>query len=241
MFDNNSPAPEHPAVDDIFAETDKAPAGGPSAIGAEVDARRVGLTAEEDASEPETKKKPNGGWFRIAIISLVVVIVALIGYLVYSRFLANKSQAPATAVTPIVNSPATQSTVVLNTVSTSSVTTSGSSLDNLNAATTASSTGLGTSSEIATGTEVIATTTASSTLDSDSDGLTDQEEASLGTNPLKADTDSDGLTDYEEVKIYHTNPLISDTDGDGYSDGQEVKSGYNPNGPGKLPGLAPVK
>jgi hypothetical protein len=48
------------------------------------------------------------------------------------------------------------------------------------------------------------------------------------------DSDGDGLTDYQEVCIYGTDPHNPDTDGDGYQDGAEVKSGYNPNGPGKL-------
>jgi hypothetical protein len=48
------------------------------------------------------------------------------------------------------------------------------------------------------------------------------------------DTDKDGLSDYDEVTIYKTNPQKDDTDGDGFKDGDEVKSGYNPNGSGKL-------
>lgn len=49
------------------------------------------------------------------------------------------------------------------------------------------------------------------------------------------DRDFDGLSSPEEIEIYKTNPDKSDTDGDGYKDGDEVASGYNPNGPGKLP------
>jgi hypothetical protein len=70
--------------------------------------------------------------------------------------------------------------------------------------------------------------------DTDGDGLTNDQELKLGTNPKNADTDGDGLTDGEEALTYHTDPLKADTDGDGYSDGTEVKTGYNPNGPGKL-------
>jgi len=70
--------------------------------------------------------------------------------------------------------------------------------------------------------------------DSDADGLTDKQEAALGTDPFKVDSDQDGLLDKEEVMIYKTDPLNTDTDADGYVDGIEVKSGYNPNGPGKL-------
>jgi len=70
--------------------------------------------------------------------------------------------------------------------------------------------------------------------DADGDGLLDDEEKTLGTNPQKSDTDNDGLFDREEVKVYKTDPKNSDTDGDGNPDGMEVKSGYNPNGAGKL-------
>jgi protein-disulfide isomerase len=48
-----------------------------------------------------------------------------------------------------------------------------------------------------------------------------------------ADTDKDGLTNAQE-KLYGTNSNNKDTDGDGFYDGEEVKSGYNPNGSGKL-------
>lgn len=50
---------------------------------------------------------------------------------------------------------------------------------------------------------------------------------------ISADTDNDGLTDYEE-KMYNTDINSADTDGDRYSDFVEVRSGYNPNGEGKL-------
>lgn len=71
-------------------------------------------------------------------------------------------------------------------------------------------------------------------LDGDGDGLTDEQEASLGTDAQNPDTDGDGLFDGEEINAYHINPLNPDSDGDGYRDGDEVKSGYNPNGEGKL-------
>ncbi|MFA6131809.1 MAG: hypothetical protein WC702_01920 [Patescibacteria group bacterium] len=71
-------------------------------------------------------------------------------------------------------------------------------------------------------------------VDTDKDGLTDAREAELGTSAQKTDTDDDGLFDREEVDVYKTDPLNPDTDGDSYLDGAEVKSGYNPNGAGKL-------
>jgi hypothetical protein len=75
--------------------------------------------------------------------------------------------------------------------------------------------------------------------DTDGDGLTDYQEVNVWqTNPLVADTDGDGLADGDEVNVWHTNPLVADTDGDGFPDGSEVQNGYNPNGPGKLPGMS---
>lgn len=71
-------------------------------------------------------------------------------------------------------------------------------------------------------------------IDTDGDGLGDQEELLMGTDINMVDTDGDGLSDYEEVKVYFTNPLNADSDGDGHSDGLEVQNGFNPNGPGKL-------
>jgi len=71
-------------------------------------------------------------------------------------------------------------------------------------------------------------------VDTDKDGLSDTREAELGTSPTNTDTDADGLFDLEEVEVRKTDPLNPDTDGDGYLDGAEVKSGYNPNGAGKL-------
>jgi hypothetical protein len=71
-------------------------------------------------------------------------------------------------------------------------------------------------------------------IDTDGDGLTNDEEKSAGTNVAKPDTDNDLLGDREEVQVYGTDPLRADTDDDGYTDGQEVRSGYNPNGPGKI-------
>ncbi len=71
-------------------------------------------------------------------------------------------------------------------------------------------------------------------VDSDGDGLTNAEELEAGTSVSKPDTDSDGLGDKEELQVYGTDPRRTDTDGDGFFDGQEVRSGYNPNGPGKI-------
>jgi hypothetical protein len=70
--------------------------------------------------------------------------------------------------------------------------------------------------------------------DTDGDGLSDDEEGKAGTDSRIADSDRDGLGDREEIQVYGTDPLDPDTDDDSYLDGQEVKSGFNPNGSGKL-------
>ncbi len=71
-------------------------------------------------------------------------------------------------------------------------------------------------------------------IDTDGDGLNNDQEQAAGTSVSKPDTDSDLLGDREEVQVYGTDPLRADTDGDSFADGQEVRSGYNPNGPGKI-------
>lgn len=78
-------------------------------------------------------------------------------------------------------------------------------------------------------------------IDFDDDGLDDEQEATLGTDPQNWDTDGDGLSDGVEVVVWNTDPLAADTDNDGYVDGVEVRSGYNPNGPGKLPLQEPAQ
>ncbi len=51
---------------------------------------------------------------------------------------------------------------------------------------------------------------------------------------LVTDTDQDGLSDAVELQVFHTDPAKADTDSDGFKDAEEVRSGYNPNGPGRL-------
>jgi len=71
-------------------------------------------------------------------------------------------------------------------------------------------------------------------IDKDGDGIDDTKEVELFTDPNNWDTDGDLLGDGDEVLVWKTDPLKPDTDGDGYQDGAEVKSGYNPNGSGKI-------
>ncbi|MFA5184468.1 MAG: hypothetical protein WC456_02965 [Patescibacteria group bacterium] len=244
---NNPNNQGRPAVDDIFAETDKSADGAPTNsanAAAGIDTKHVGLTATDGMMGEAAERTIGNKWFKISLISIIAAIVILGAYLLYSKVFK---------ASPDINSPATI------TPSESSVITPSPS-ENAPVAPAASDSGsfvIPTGDGI-TGSEVIpdipgvnapgivdtATTVEDIILDnpvvpidSDSDGLTDSEEQAAGTNINVIDTDNDGLSDYEEVKIYRTNPLSADTDGDSYLDGAEVKSGYDPNGTGKLNGV----
>ncbi len=238
------------AVDDIFAETDKTQeTGAPAAAamaprpagGSEIDTQRIGLAATDELSESAPTRRGQDNLFKIIIAIIAVAVLALGGYLVYSKFLSQ----PATTGTA---APTVQQTSASQTPTAATPAATGSFVETTGGASAGASTTAatplipGVNAPIATTTaETTASTSAQASLvDSDSDGLTDAEEKAAGTNINSVDTDNDGLSDYEEVKIYHTNPLSADTDGDGYSDGAEVKSGYNPNGPGKLSAAASV-
>lgn len=238
MFnDLNAQKTGRPAVDDIFAETDKAPEG--LAANTEIETRRVGLTATDNLVEETPEQKRSNKWLTIVLIVVGAAILILGGYLIYSKFFKAASDVNQNLDTNNLNKKATNTKVVDNPP------TGGVSVPIQPTTPTPTTTAVtipdipGVNVPITT-TTVITTVVATSsepTLDTDNDGLTDYEETNTHhTNPNVVDTDHDGLSDYEEVKIYKTNPLNSDTDGDGYLDGAEVKSGYNPNGPGKLPG-----
>lgn len=249
---NNQTNPNHQAVDDIFAETDKPAAGGAQS---EIETHNVGL-ASIGGSMPAAENESMGGKHNyVKIIIIVTLVLAVIGgiYLAYLQFFQNKggavvapvtnTQEPVATTTPATTSPAENNTEGNFVAAIPGVATT--SVSPVEITTSTSSSEIATSSEPTasslTGTET-AVTPVVSTVDSDNDSLTDEEEKAAGTNINVIDTDNDGLSDYEEVKIYHTNPLSADTDGDGYLDGAEVKSGYDPNKAGaKLPGNSAVK
>jgi hypothetical protein len=222
----------HQPVDDIFAETDK-PINPNNNQNSNIETHRVGLASLNEGAPlaaPETEGKKSGAaWFKIIAAIIVLAILILGGYLAYSKFFVSSS---VVIVENKVNKVPTTTVGVNTTVIEPSTTISPDII-----ATSTEQLPLGSENIVPSSTAPVATTTVVSTIDTDNDGLTDTEEATYGTNPLAVDTDSDGLSDYEEVKIYLTNPLLSDTDGDSYLDGAEVKSGYNPNGDGKMPGL----
>lgn len=230
-----TPTPHNLPIDDIFAETDKVDNHVPHASGrnaGDIETKKVGLISEKDKFVAENEPKSSRSLFKILVAVILVVIIGLGAYLAYAKFFSssptldqNLNVNPAVNNTPIIPDAAKKipEAPVTEPIVTSSTTTTG----------------------VTTPTEVATTTTTSietdvpvfvPIIDSDDDGLTDDEEIIAGTNINIIDTDNDGVSDYEEVKIYKSNPLNADSDGDGYQDGQEIRSGYNPNGPGKLPG-----
>ena len=252
MFnDLNSPnGQSRPAVDDIFAETDKTAEGSapnnPNLANSGIETRRVGLTATDGVIREESEKIANNKWFKIILVIIIAVILILSGYLVYSRFFKAglnsakdlNSVSPATTNQPVSpTAPVTPVSDSNNSGSFVAPTNGGSAANGTTTIPEIPGVNVPANTTISTTTPIMApviTPSSTPSIDSDSDGLSDAEEKAAGTNINVIDTDNDGLSDYEEVKIYHTNPLSADTDGDGYLDGAEVKSGYNPNGPGKL-------
>lgn len=239
MFnDLNSPQNNHQQIDDIFAETDKQ--NGAPANGSGIETHRVGLTTDNNTTPLTPTDEPKAAkplWLKIVPLVIIASIIILSGYLVYSKYFSSNSTA-VVEKTPVKTTSSENSAANTN----ANINANGTVVPSSAVSTTTDSNSTyvseipGLASTTSSGT--VASSTVVSTLDSDSDGLTDEEEKIYGTNPLAIDTDNDGLSDYEEVKIYHTNPLLSDTDGDGHPDGVEVKNGYNPNGPGKMPGVA---
>lgn len=236
---NNPNSAARPAVDDIFAETDKHLESGPSAANltgtpgasnAEIVARKVGVVTAPDQEidpEPETRRGLSKS-FKIILLLVGLAILVLGGYIAYSKFFTTDT--PVATSTPVkkTTTPATSTPKAETPKAETPAPVVIPDIPGVNVPATST---LG-----ATNTPIEATNTpiVKAPVDSDVDGLTDEEEIAAGSNPNLIDTDNDGLSDYEEVKIYKTNPVKVDTDGDGYLDGAEVKSGYNPNGSGKL-------
>lgn len=237
---NTQPVPPKP-VDDIFADTDKAPEAKKTSAyypgDSEIETNKVGVLTSPESEETSSKSKI----IKIILIFLLVLLLLALGYLAYSKFFANKggeqvaelnAQNQQTVVTeqPIVNEepaepiseiPVSQEEVIIPSIPTPTTTPPVSTLVDTDMD------GLSDEEENILGTGI-------SVIDTDNDGLTDFEEVKThSTNPLLADTDNDGLPDYQEVQIYKTNPNKPDTDGDTYLDGAEVKSGYDPSAVGK--------
>jgi len=224
---NDPNNPTRPVVDDIFAETDK-PAT--AAAQSDIETHRVGLAATGETLTT-MEREQLGGKKKVLKLGIIIVVALVVlggAYFAYSQFFKAKDTSPTATTTPtgftppastvtppVANPPMMPTTTTVNPIETPPLV------------------------EV-TSTPVVEVQV-DSTADSDGDSLTDAEEKAAGTNLNVIDTDNDGLSDYEEVKIYRTNPLSADSDGDGYLDGAEIKSGYNPNGPGKLADSQPKK
>lgn len=229
LTDNNQKTSE---VDDIFAETDKAPT--PSS-GSQIETRQVGLSSlsekpmDEDGLESDNRDEQvkTGKFLKIAIIFVVFAIIILGGYLLYTKFLAvdktevsnlatevdetNKEAAEAEALLDDEKKGTEEKkagddgfvTPIVEQEDQGNLDADGNNNSNLNNNNNNSG--------------------EAQPLDSDGDGISDFDEITIyKTNPNLIDTDFDGLTDYDEIFKYKTDPLKSDTDGDGLSDYQEV-------------------
>ncbi len=239
---NNTNNPGRPAVDDIFAETDKPSTAGPQS---DIETHRVGLAANGETLPPIESERPTGNKKPLKLIIIVVAVLAILGisYFAYSQFFKPKDNSFTT--TPVVNTKTNNTKTEATNQKTDEV--KATSTDANFVAVIPGATTNPIVSQVGTSSATLATTSTSSEvqveslIDSDGDGLTDVEERKAGTNSNVIDTDNDGLSDYEEVKVYHTDPLNADTDGDSYLDGAEVKGGYNPCGAGKLPTATPLE
>lgn len=230
LTDNNQKTSE---VDDIFAETDKAPT---ASSGSQIETRQVGLSSlsekpmDEDGLESDDRDEQvkTGKFLKIAIIFVVFAIIILGGYLLYTKFLAvdktevsnlatevdetNKEAAEAEALLDDERTAAEEKkalddsfvTPIVEQENQGNLETGDSNNPNLNL-------------------NPNTNTGEAMPLDSDGDGISDFDEITIyKTNPNLIDTDGDGLTDYDEIFKYKTDPLKVDTDGDGLSDYQEV-------------------
>lgn len=223
-------------VDDIFAETDKAPAK----PGQQIETRQVGLSSSSNMnqasssisqgaqinsmSEVDEDRSSGGGKFlKIAIFAVLGAILILGGYLVYDNFLKKDNIENNSLVvapvdnnnqeTPLVNNQTQVQTETQNQVNNEDdfivplVDQEEPENNNQNT--------LGNLNQEPENPNLV---------DSDSDGLTDYDEVNTyKTNPNLIDSDFDGLTDYEEAMVYKTNPLKADTDDDGLNDYEEIK------------------
>lgn len=225
-------APAAPKVEDMFADIKDMSAVKP----------KIGGAAKPNVLLAPTEK-PASNILRNLLIIIIVLVMILAAIFLASRFvgsagLKNLGEQISNLKSLVIKDNKPGATVIVNNEKPAVPEDDGTEVENNNVIPPANSPMENIPAENNPSVPPAATSTVATppapAVDIDGDGLLDSEEAVLKTNPLKADSDDDGLTDYQEVKIYLTDPLKADTDGDTYLDGAEVKSGYNPNGPGKL-------
>lgn len=218
MFNDLTDKQKSPEIDDIFAETDKVSSS--SDLSA-IETRQVGLSSvnnsvntqkEEESlvSEDDESNSSSGKVLKIAIFVVVVAILVLGSYLVYTNFIKKDKVADLSnnENNQLVNEEKVDQDLQSNQI------TNNNNED-----------------------DFIVPVSERQNLEPLVEEKNNQEPA-LETDLRNMDSDGDGLSDYDEIYIYKTNPNLVDTDGDGYSDYEEVTNGYNPLGEGLLPGFS---
>ena len=197
-------------VDDIFADTDKAPIDSKKSTGyysnGPLEAKKVGLSSVVDSAVPASNGKNLA--IKIILFSLIGLLIIIGGYFVYLRLIVSTKQATqinnSIAVTPVNNNTATSASgSSLTPVLTPSSSSSSTAIISSSTTTPTATTSLPLSQQpIVAPSAPIATSTlsAANLIDTDGDGLTDVEEALLGTNPVKADTNGNGFSDLTELR-----------------------------------------
>jgi hypothetical protein len=160
-----------------------------------------------------SSKKSNTGKIVLIVVSVVVVLgLAVIGYLFYQR---SANETAANANTNAGNENDIQLNININR------NTNANKNSNGNANTNASN---GNTNGNANATN----------------GNTNTAVTPLAQIPSSQDLDADGLTDVEEID-YKTTKTDNDSDDDTFLDGTEVRLGYSPLGKGKLEGTESVR
>ena len=232
------PEPQQPVknkMDDMFADVD--PVERPSAVqsGKIKPAGQTPAPVQQPATptpnippnEMMVKDARDGGRLKkMLIIVLSIVIVAAIGWAVYTFFIANSIEIVGPEETTNTNVNIGGGIINENVDEEPEIIPDDEILDD-------DYDGLSNAEERRLGTNP-------SEADTDNDGLFDQDEIEIHkTSPISTDTDNDGLNDWQEINTWYTDPNEDDTDDDGYSDGTEVDNGYNPLGDGTIDNWAP--
>jgi hypothetical protein len=208
---NSSPGlKDDKGVDDIFADTDKAPVGTKKFTGyysnGPLEAKKVGLSSVVDSAVPASNGKNLA--IKIILFSLIGLLVIIGGYFIHLKLVVGNQQAARinnpVAVAPVNNNTTANSDEVVSSTPVSTPAPISSSTI-VSSSTTApiATTSLPLSQQptIAPAAPIATSTpSAANLIDTDGDGLTDVEEALLGTDPTKADTNGNGFPDLTELR-----------------------------------------